>query len=460
MSSWAGKRLYTLLVALVLLFFGSQFFALERLMQSSREQRVDISNALWIAAQLETEFMRFLGALDRYAANRDQLESEDLRRRFDILISRLPMFLEGRTGKLFGHVSGAQDSVRSLQATIERLEEDVLAYARGGSVDYGVLRGEFDGHQRAIHKMVLDTFLTDEAVTAQFQERSERGYWLVIATLCGALVSGGLLVVALVRQIRRAEAAEAKARREGDKAVEADQAKSEFLAHMSHELRTPLNAIVGFTEAIKHELMGPLGNDRYRTYIASIHDSAMLLVRLVGDILDLSKIEAGKYELNERSLDLAEVARGSIRMCLPQAESDGLTVDADFAAGLPQLYGDPDVLRQIVLNLLSNAIKFTPPGGRVSVSLAMNAGGAMVLAVSDSGIGIAKADLELALAPFGQVANVMTRSYAGTGLGLPLAKSLVELHDGTMEIDSALGEGTRVTVTLPPSRLIRTALAA
>ena len=236
-------------------------------------------------------------------------------------------------------------------------------------------------------------------------------------------------------------------------AESANRAKSEFLANMSHELRTPLNAILGFSEIISAESFGAVGDRKYVEYAKDIHDSGQHLLGIISGMLDLAKIEAGKMEMNEEDLQIGALVDACMRFVAVRAEAAGISLDARLAPDLPRLRGDLRQLRQVVLNLLSNAVKFTPVGGIVAVSAEIVADGWLALSVSDTGIGIAATDVPKALAPFGQVDGGLNRKYEGTGLGLPLAKALVELHGGHLELVSATAKGTTVTVRLPPSRL-------
>ncbi len=452
MTAMTSRSIPAPLLAVIVLFFALQLFILDQLMKQNNEYKAEVSYSLWISAQLESEYLRFMSTLDRVVVDGGATPSPELGQRLDILSSRLPLFLEGEREQLFRQIEGAQATVRSLQAMIAELEPKIKTLSPDDRANYLAIRDRFDQHRNAVRKMMLDIFLADEAVTAQIQEQNELVYWLLMVAIGGAVLSGAVLVVVLVRQVRRAENAEAEARHERNRAIQADKAKSEFLANMSHELRTPLNAIIGFTEVMKLEILGRLGNDRYRGYVDDIRQCGMLLVRLIEDILDLSKVEAGKYELKEESVDLARIAQSSLRLLEQQAKSEGITLNAEIPESLPSLYGDSRVLQQVILNLLSNALKFTPSGGRVSMRIALQPDRSIALTVADSGIGISESDLKVALAPFGQVADVMTKDHSGTGLGLPLAKSLVELHEGTLEIKSELGVGTRIGVILPSSR--------
>ena len=261
-----------------------------------------------------------------------------------------------------------------------------------------------------------------------------------------------------ITEIRRREVvirkAEADARRALDLAEAGNRAKSEFLATMSHELRTPLNAIIGFSEIIRDELYGPAGHTSYKDYAADIHSSGRHLLNIISGILEFAKIEAGKLQLTERVVDPRPVLEACMRVVETRAQRAEIKLEMNLPEALPQLKADETRLKQIVLNLLSNAVKFTPPGGTVRLSIKSNQTEGCHIVVEDTGIGIAPQDIRLALSAFGQIESDLSRRYEGTGLGLTLAKSFVEMHGGTLLIESEPKVGTKVTVVLPAERVI------
>jgi signal transduction histidine kinase len=236
-------------------------------------------------------------------------------------------------------------------------------------------------------------------------------------------------------------------------AEQANRAKSDFLATMSHELRTPLNAIIGFSEIMAAQGLGPVGNEQYLGYIKDINASGVHLLAIINDILDLSKAEAGKLEMREDVADLRQLIGAALKMVQARAESSGVVLVSEIPAELPYLLCDERKLKQVLLNLLSNGIKFTPSGGKVAVSVTRR-DGELVIAISDSGIGIASADIAKAFEPFGQVDNRLSRKYDGTGLGLPLAAAMINQHGGRLTLTSEVGSGTTVTIVIPAQRLL------
>jgi two-component system cell cycle sensor histidine kinase PleC len=256
---------------------------------------------------------------------------------------------------------------------------------------------------------------------------------------------------ALIAEIEGEKAISDEARR---RAEAASAAKSRFLATMSHELRTPLNAILGFSEVIKGEFLGPIRNGSYKEYAANIHDSGRHLLQLINEVLDLSRIEAGRYDLHETPVSLAGVAEDCLRLLNLRAESKGLQVALAAGIGLEPLWADERAIRQICLNLLSNALKFTPRGGQIALTVASVPDGGQTLSVKDTGPGIPKDEIPKVLQAFGQGSLAHEIGEGGTGLGLPIVQSLVALHGGRFKLRSELRKGTEAIVWLPPSRLM------
>jgi cell cycle sensor histidine kinase DivJ len=254
-------------------------------------------------------------------------------------------------------------------------------------------------------------------------------------------------IVAVTRDISERKVHERALEDARDAALDASRAKSRFLANMSHELRTPLNAIIGFSEMMSREMFGSLGS-RYQEYSRLIHESGAHLLELINSVLDMSKIEAGKFELSEELFDLEETAQSAVRFLRMPAERAHVALALNVAPGARLVYADRRAVKQILVNLLSNGVKYTPPGGEVRVA-AQVANGGIEITVTDTGTGISQADLERLGKPFEQVENAEVRAKEGTGLGLALVKSLSVLHGGDAQLASALGEGTTVTVRLP-----------
>src|SRR4029078_269117 len=256
---------------------------------------------------------------------------------------------------------------------------------------------------------------------------------------------------ALIGELEQAKATSAEARA---RAEEANLAKSRFLATMSHELRTPLNAIIGFSEIMQGEILGPHSTPTYKEYANDINQSGQHLLNLINEILDISRIEAGRYELNESAVDIAKVVADCYRLMRLRAEAKGLKIVEFVEPVLPELWADERAMRQICLNLLSNAVKFTPTEGTVTLSVGSTSLGGQFLSVHDTGPGIREDEIPSVLRSFGQGSLAQQAAEGGTGLGLAITKGLAELHDGTLELKSKLGYGTEVIISFPRKRVI------
>ncbi|WP_141703346.1 sensor histidine kinase [Methylobrevis pamukkalensis] len=309
---------------------------------------------------------------------------------------------------------------------------------------------------RPAYLSALSDAIHDGASEVEFRlrksdEDGDDGFLWVEAIIRRQDASGsvaGATVTSVIRDIGRRKAQEAELMRTRAEAEEASFAKTRFLANVSHELRTPLNAIIGFSDLLGQEIFGRLEYERHREYVRLIHESGEHLLQVVNDILDMSKIEAGNFDVTPEPFDVASVMERCVQMVKPQADVAKLDLISSVEAGLPELVADRRAFRQIMLNLLSNAIKFTDANGTV-VCGARRTGRSIAIFVKDNGIGIAAKDLPRLGNPFVQADSGYDRRHEGTGLGLSVVKGLVALHGGSMKIDSVLGSGTTVTVTLP-----------
>jgi PAS domain S-box-containing protein len=293
-------------------------------------------------------------------------------------------------------------------------------------------------HQRAIN------------ITLRNYRKDGRTFWNELS-ISPVADEGGRVVqfVGIMSDVTQRIRGEESLREAKNQAEFANRSKSEFLANVSHELRTPLNAIIGFSDVMKMELLGPLGTPRYQEYIRDIFDSGKLLLSLIEDILDLSKIESGKMELHPEPVSVAEVFDTAMTLMRERAKNGGITMRTEVAPDLPDLMVDHRAMKQIVVNLASNAVKFTPRGGEVRLAARRLDDSRAEIVVRDTGIGIAKHDLDEVVKPFVQVDSAHQRRQSGTGLGLPIVKSLTDLSGGTFRLESELGRGTTVTLHLP-----------
>jgi PAS domain S-box-containing protein len=308
------------------------------------------------------------------------------------------------------------------RAMVEEAVRRALVYDEPYSIDHRIVRP--DGTVRVVHEQA--------EITRDSQGTPVR-------------------MIGTVQDITERKQFEAALQAAKEQAEAANRAKSQFLAHMSHELRTPLNAIIGFSEVIASERFGPVAAHRYAEYGRDIYDSGRLLLGIIDNILDLSRIEAGRIALDETEVDLAHAIATCLRLVRERAELAGIRLEADVPEDL-RVRADERICKQVVLNLLSNAVKFTPAGGVVRIAAGRDPEGAIRVAVTDTGVGMTVEDVERAREPFVQLDASLTRRHGGVGLGLALTDSFVRLHGGELNIASAPGRGTAVTVRFPPER--------
>ncbi|HEY1708014.1 MAG TPA: ATP-binding protein [Rhizomicrobium sp.] len=307
------------------------------------------------------------------------------------------------------------------------------------------------GDLKAIQSAFVEASYFGRAASVEIRMKKPDGTYVWMEMRCrpaSETQGQAATIVAVTRDItdrKRQERALIEAR---DAAEGASRAKSRFLANMSHELRTPLNAIIGFSEVMSHEMFGPLGSPRYLEYSRLVHESGGHLLELINSILDMSKIEAGKFELTEEVFDLKETAEAAVRFVKMSAERAGVALRLVIAPDAANIFADQRAVKQVLINLLTNGVKFTPRGGMVTVDVARTDAG-IEIAVTDTGVGISAVDLQRLGQPFEQVEGEHHRSKEGTGLGLALVKAFAAMHGGEASVASVLGEGTTVRVRLP-----------
>jgi|HubBroStandDraft_1064217.scaffolds.fasta_scaffold00005_24 signal transduction histidine kinase len=384
---------------------------------------------------------------------RSEAALRDQHKRFAALVDNLP-------GVVFQGIQDASGQV-TYSYFSDRLRDYLGIAAAEAEADAGQLFKRFD--RRAVRdwlEALAARRRPGDSYSREFEIIDPVGEarWIMIVTRSRPGAAGTTIWDGIATDISELKEWQQQLVAAKEQAILANRSKSQFLAVMSHELRTPLNAVIGFAEVLQAEFFGPL-TEKQRGYIGDILESGTHLLDIINDILDLAKIEAGKSELHEDVCAAADIVAYQIQLIRPRAQQAGLSIEFRPAPDLPLLYADQTKLKQMLLNLLSNAIKFTPAGGRITVALQLVAvpeGRPMLgLSIADSGVGMAAEDIPNAFASFQQIDNRLARKHEGAGLGLPLVKAQIELHGGTVTIESALDVGTTVTLHFPAWRLFR-----
>lgn len=460
---------------------AAQYFELARAEMLGRTAREIFSST--VADQIEQSFLSCLKV--RRAVTFNALPRTAAGIKMQAFIFNPVMDDEGRVR--FIDVTARPDVLDSAQLQRERDDAIMLLTSLFDASGLGIL--VTDHHGRIVR--VNDTFLADYDWTredllgedfvrllpqsdhsisrklyAAFMEKGRHGTREVRilkkdGTVADVLVTTALMeltqkrrfMVSTMRDVTERKNMMRKLRRAKEDSDMANRAKSSFLANMSHELRNPLNAIIGFSEMINNQTFGPVNNPKYEEYIGDIHFSARHLLDIINDVLDMSKIEAGKVNLMESEVEVDDVMRSVGRIMQTRAQEAQVSLHTDIPDGLPHMKADQRLLRQILINLVSNAVKFSPPGADVHIRARGN-DNSLTIEVTDEGAGIPENKLRYVMEPFGQVNDPRSFTGRGTGLGLPLAKAMVELHGGQIALDSREGAGTTVTMVFPSTRLI------
>ncbi|WP_119459325.1 ATP-binding protein [Rhodospirillaceae bacterium SYSU D60014] len=448
-SEWVR---YGLAAGLFITFTGS--FALNyRQVEEEQEAYGQLLRTnSWIAVQLEVEYLFLRNALDRFALGDPGTTRDEVAHRLDLLWSRFPVALIGPEAKLLREEAGAEDLLQDLFARLQALEPVILAAGPKDLQAYNEARRRLESFEAPLHELTMAAMKGHgtQQLRAVLHDSHDRSA-LHLAGMFGAC---GLLMLILLAELsrnRRIARAEHVARVDADLA---NRAKSEFLANMSHELRTPLNAIIGFSDALRIGIAGPL-TAKQAEYLVDVRQAGEHLLAIISDVLDLSKVEAGRLNLDEQEVDLRELASSCLSLVREKAGLKGLRISVDIAPDLPSVLADPVRIKQVLLNLLGNAVKFTPREGSVAIRGEQAPDEGVLISIRDTGPGMTPEEVTLALEPFCQIQRGTNRPHEGTGLGLPLAKVLIQAHGGSLSIDSHVGRGTLIRLWLPPDRIAR-----
>jgi signal transduction histidine kinase len=456
-----GKMVWT--VSFLLVLFSSPMLVFD-LIGIQRSVEVASGADIWYDGQVAVDLLRLQTAVRNIEPNPSPEVLDEVRLRLDNAFNRINSLPEPGSSAWHTQGLGREDGLIAVREQLNAIDRNLKLLDADPRAFRAVADRELQSaitNQRKVSLLVLER---QNEVVGRMQSQVS----VFQIKLLGYGVGFVALVLALAWLMRRHMHSEAAFRTTNeqlmeltdnlvvarDAALRSSQAKSNFLANVSHELRTPLNAILGFSEALGSGIFGKLG-DRQAEYVGDIHLAGKRLLALINDILDLSKLEAGKMELREELVDLSRVAADAARDLREASRAADVSIELDLAPTLSVL-GDQLRLRQIIDNLLSNAVKFTPPGGLIGVTVKRQPGGGTVIIVTDTGVGIPAIDLARVFQPFEQSDSYLARNNQGTGLGLPLVRQLVERHDGTVRMSSEVGVGTEVVIELPTERTLHT----
>ncbi len=431
--------------------------------QHSEFSRAMRQNVVFESTQLRAEYLTFRNRAAEVLAGMPDRERAEVQVSYDILVARVGMLREGRSAVLYEQDRELAPQFRGLAAEILRWEPHVARFVAGDDhAGYTLLR------ELSAASVDFGAFTARaNSLTQQRMVDTDHRIRMLYLLLLGLLLGGAVVVAVISRLLLRQAAATDAAHRHltalardleaaRRQAEAASRAKSSFLASMSHELRTPLNAVIGFADIMRQGLFGPIGNARYDEYVASIQQSGQHLLSLINDILDMSRIEAGRMELNEDRIDITDLIADCIDLVAMQARNKGVRLVPEAGSSEAALWADERALRQMLLNLMANGVKFTAEGGSVTVSHGQAEDGWYEIVVRDTGIGMAESEVVRVFEPFARGGSQLVRQqYDGTGLGLPITRRLVELHGGRIQLVSQLGQGTTARLRFPPERISR-----
>ncbi|HEX6956923.1 MAG TPA: ATP-binding protein [Ferrovibrio sp.] len=456
--SGAGRRFVLVMVFTLACLsgaLGAYFF-----LQQREYNSFSFQNVVWEAVQFRNEHQVFRTALLETLAGAPKSSMAELKQRYDILYSRLELLHDGEPGVVLQSNPRLHDLAVKLDRAIRGWETELAAYSAGNRAAGLAIAAASRSLDPNFNALAANLNILGVQRIEEAKLRSGRLYNALIAAIAVICLLVFGFAFALLRQLRLTERAHADLRAiTGDldlachQAEQASRAKTNFLATMSHELRTPLNAILGFADVMRQGVFGSIDNPRYRDYLDGIMKSGQHLLALINDVLDMSRIEAGKLELNEADIDIGAAIDQALSLVQVTADGKGVRLDRSIPAGLPRLRADKRLLQQMLLNLLSNAVKFTAEGGQVEIAAAMLTDGELAIRVRDTGSGMTDAQLRRVFEPFSQGDSLRAREIGGSGLGLPITRRLIELHQGRIHLSSRRSIGTTAILIFPAQRL-------